>query len=263
MTGKEIYELKTCQKVTNEEIVVETKCIIFTCVSTLGDQIKMIFTSPNREKYAKVAQICWSKIITDYTLLPNNQVYLPPKDYWGIYKKMAGGRELIKGTGSQLFINNIPFSFVDTDYYFNASPEIDRGVYGIYYQDILIYIGSSTDVLVRWKEHDDAFRNKSSTSSMYHANYDPDLVEYRILVSQEELNNLIPTGQANMWLMELIEWSYIKILQPLYNREGKSCCFNFKAQPGDLPIDYQLLVKKFLTTEFCPPTIEEQLRENL
>lgn len=263
MTGKEIHELKTCQKATNEEIVTETKSITFTCTSSLGDQVKIIFTSPNREKYAKVAQICWSKIITDYTLLPNNQVYLPPKDYWNIYKKMAGGRELIKGIGNQLFINNTRFSFVDTDYYFNTSPEIDRGVYGIYYQDILIYIGSSTDVLVRWKEHDEAFRNKSTTSNMYQANYNPDLIEYRVLVSQKELNDLIPTEQANMWLMELIEWSYIKLLQPLYNKEGKSCCFNFKARPGDLPIDYWLLAKKFLTAEFCPPIIEEELRENL
>lgn len=253
MTGKELNSLKNYTSPTSEGTITLEKSIIFNCTSSLGDHIEVTLTSPNRAKYLQIAEIAWLTLITDYTLLPNNLIYLPPTIYWNLYKRIKYGKEFLKGVGQLLKINGVPHKFVDADYYFNISFGTNRGVYGIYYKNILLYIGSASDLTQRWREHDAEFREKSSKQKLYNSGYDPDEIEYRILISQEDLDNLIPATQTSMWLFEVIEWSYIKLLQPLYNIEGKTKSFSFQARQTDLPVSYWDLVKLYLTSDSIAP----------
>ena len=61
------------------------------------------------------------------------------------------------------------------------------GVYGIYDGDDLLYVGSATCLIERWKEHNQNFRTKSFSSKLYSAEVDPDQLIYKELISGTEI----------------------------------------------------------------------------
>lgn len=205
--------------------------------TALGDAVEMIFYSKKKAEYAKVAEKFWTTIITQYTLLSNRLVYLEPKIYWTLYKRLQYGKEFLLLTGAKMWINEQEYSFPDTKFYFTPQESYDKGVYGIYYKGELLYIGSASDMLARWREHDSNFRSGSSSSPLYQIGYNPDEIEYEVLVKEEDC----PVEKPSMWVFELIEWSYIQVLQPKWNRD-KGKYFSFQARQGDLPVSYQSLI---------------------
>lgn len=61
------------------------------------------------------------------------------------------------------------------------------GVYGIYDGDELLYIGSTTCLIERWKEHNQNFRTKSFSSKLYSAEVNLDQLIYKELISGMEI----------------------------------------------------------------------------
>lgn len=61
------------------------------------------------------------------------------------------------------------------------------GVYGIYDGDDLLYVGSATCLIERWKEHNGNFRTKSFSSKLYSVEIDPDQLIYKELISGTEI----------------------------------------------------------------------------
>lgn len=250
MTGKEIFNLqrKDSQEPVSEEIIYDEvgKKYICKIQSCYNDKIEMYFTGTFAERYVKTAQVIWLAIITDYQILPNNLIYLPPSIYWTIYKRLEHGKEIIKGKGA-MYLNGRRCYFPQPNYYFTPQDSYDKGVYGIYDGDTLLYIGSSSNIQERWKEHDQSFRNKSGNNMMYKLiKTDPDLLDYQVLVSESDMQELLGAETPSMWIYELIEYTYIKALNPEYNTEGRTKPFAFKAQLGDIPIDCWAIAQSFI-----------------
>lgn len=238
MTGKELKQEK--EKVVNYGLTKEEKKITFKCKTCLGDEVIMIFNSPKREEYAAIAEKIW----VEYTLLPNHLVYLPPNIYWTIYKKIPLGFEFLKGVGNILEINGEKYYFPKTDFYFSEKVEGTRGVYGIYWEELLIYEGSASDIMSRWHEHDAHFREGRGPNFMYSQGFEPDKIRYEILDDGSDLGINTPS----MWIFELIERVYIKLLKPKFNKEGLTTQFNFQAKPNDVPISYWKMLQEYLKT---------------
>lgn len=91
----------------NTQVLKEDSNVTIIFKSGLGDEFKMIFNSPEREKYASAAAVMFERVIgNDYTLYPESRlVYLKPSIYWNIYKRFLFSKEIIKGTGNKLFVN--------------------------------------------------------------------------------------------------------------------------------------------------------------
>lgn len=247
MFRKDFINSNSTPIITN--IIKEEKSITYYYNSSKGDKFKFIFTGPRKETYLSIAQNAFENLIKDnYTLLPNYTLYLTPSHYWDIYKRQDYGKNFLTLTQNvKVYINDTLYRFVDTNYYFNIKTEKLGGVYGIYYQDKLLYIGSSvSDLKARWKEHDINFRNQIGTNKMYHQDFNPNEVEYRTLISAEEICDLIHKDWPSGWLIEYIELIYIKIFQPLYNSEGVSKPFTFKVRKEDLPISHWEIFQNFL-----------------
>lgn len=264
-TGKELNSQTKINKTLKEEhdkfptitSSEDGKKLILTHKTNDGDEVIMTFNSPRREKYANTAKVIWSQYITSYVLLPEKQIYLHPNDYWNIYKKILFGKEIINGTGNSMWINGEQYTFVQPEYYFTTinaekSEQLkDKGIYGIYYNDELLYIGSSARLESRWKEHDMNFRTHASINRMYlHKEYEPDKIEYKVLESGNDIAELIDTDDVPNWILQLIEAYYIKFYQPKYNIEGTAKhSFRFSATSDDVPKDYWQIVKNLLTNE--------------
>lgn len=101
------------------------------------------------------------------------------------------------------------------------------GVYGIYDGDDLLYIGSATCLIERWKEHNQNFRTKSFSSKLYSAEVDPDQLIYKELISGTEIAQTCGLAYTSTWLLEFAEWMYIRTMQPKYNINGKTKQFQF------------------------------------
>lgn len=248
LTGKELNNCQEKQTPVNQGIETGDKVTYYRYITHYGDKIEMQFNSPKRIVYAELAQRIWTEVIGDYEVISAaNMIFLPPITYWTIYKKIAYGKEFLLGTGNKLLVNGNKMQFPTPKFYFETSDFVERGVYGIYLQDQLLYIGSSSNLKARWKEHDTAFRQKDRKSQMYsiYSSQANDIV-YKALETDESIKMLFGLTAPSMWIYELIEAMYIKLLDPQYNIQGKDQSFSFKAQPGDLPISYWNVAKEIL-----------------
>lgn len=247
MFGKDFINTNPTPITTN--IIRDDKTITYYYNSSKGDQFKFIFRGAKKETYLSIAQRAFETLIKDnYLLLPNNFLYLAPSDYWTIYKRWEYGKNFITITNNvKFYINDILYHFIDTNYYFSATKENLGGVYGIYYNNELLYIGSSvSDLQARWKEHDTNFRTRSSSNKMYQQDFNPDEIEYRSLIDLNDISNLINKQTPSSWLIEYTELIYIQIFKPLYNSEGITKTFSFKVKREDLPTDYWETFQRFL-----------------
>jgi hypothetical protein len=89
-----------------------------------------------------------------------------------------------------MIINDEPYHFPNTEYYFSSEEPMigERAVYGIYYGDDLLYIGSaSSGIEQRWKEHHEAFKTGKGQNKMYTAGFDANQIEYRTLKTAAQL----------------------------------------------------------------------------
>lgn len=185
-----------------------------------GDYIEFIFDSPLKEKYAGIALYTWISIISEYTIGDDNKIYLNAKDYWNIYKNLDYGRQFLEGTGYTMQFNHALASFVSKSYYFNS-----RSIYGIYYEDELLYVGCSGNYMERWDEHDRNFRSNGAYlgySHLYQQNYNADIVEYKILLDIDKIQEITGFKNVGSWTIEEFERILIEILNPKWNVEGKS-----------------------------------------
>lgn len=92
-------------------------------------------------------------IQSNYELLEEQSlIYIYPETYWKIYKHsdIQYQKSFIKNPSYELYINEKQYYVPKPDFYINGQPE-DSGIYGIYYQDKLLYIGSSKGIMSRWK----------------------------------------------------------------------------------------------------------------
>ena len=222
--------------------------------SQKDDKISMVFTSPKREEYALLAERLWNSVIADnYRLLPNNIIYLEPSTYWTIYKKIKNGKSFIKGIGYKMLVNGVQHTFPITDFYFHPidiEMNGSRGVYGIYYQDKLLYIGSTNNFERRWTEHYNNFINKDKSQPMYQIDdIDTDLLDFQVLEDDTSVEYMFGIEEPSMWIYNLIEGIYIKVLKPIYNIAGQLQPFHFTASSEDLPLGYWKMIKYYLTHE--------------
>ncbi len=270
--GKELTNqtITTQQMTSDTQVLKEDSNVTIIFKSGLGDEFKMIFSSPKREKYAAAASVMFEKIIeNDYTLYPESRlVYLRPSIYWNIYKRFLYGKEIIKGTGNQLLVNGERYHFPDTQFYFSSAKDEligdIRGVYGIYYDDVLLYIGSSVSgVIERWKEHDSAFRG-GGPGLMYTKGFNADEIRYELLVSLDEIGKILGVESPARWLVEFVESICIKTMRPVYNVEGKTSDFRFKVRPEDnidgAPLDYFKMIQGFLEEEHPMTKYQDQMK---
>lgn len=247
LKGKDL--IKQVEEPINYGITQQEKQIVYKYKTRYGDEIEMYFTSPKRTTYAALAEKLWTTKITDYTLLNNGIIYLPPAIYWDIYKKIIDGKELIKGTGYSMLINGAHYFFPNTQFYFQPQEEAyTKGVYGIFDKDKLLYIGSASDVERAWKEHDAKFRGEepSLSNSMYTVGYSADELTYRVIEDETSLMPVVLENQISMWVFELIAYVYKKICKPIYNTLAP---VPFKASKGDLPLNYYEVFMKLLTDD--------------
>lgn len=208
-----------------------------------GDIIKLVFNNRSYKQHEimLVGIMAWKNKITEYTLLPEGYVYLKPKIFWDIYKKVSYGKEFLCGTGYKMYVNDELYTFPDTKFYFSNQTPSQKGVYGIYYHDELLFIGSSSDILETWIAHDKSIR----INFLSYGIQNPDEVEYRILENSYSIGKIINCEDCSAWIFELIAYSYIRALNPKWNKKDTSTNI-FYAKKGDLPIDYWEIVKSWL-----------------
>lgn len=152
-----------------------------------------------------------------------------PSIYWRIYKS-SNGKALIK---LKLYINDMKLSLPEPEYYFRDK---EAGVYGIYYKDKLLYIGSASSYIDRYYN---AFKNKDGKYNIMYANQgiNADEIEFRLLYGKEdfvELQSGAKIPEKNRKYLdavtyEMIEREMIELFKPLYNLEGKIMPYNFKS----------------------------------
>lgn len=221
----------------------QEKVNIVECQSALGDIIKMEFDSQRRDEYAYTAANLWFNIIIEYEIITEG-IYLEPSVYWNIYKNIPNGKNFLQGVGYKLTINDIPYTFVSRDYYFK-----DRkpAVYALYYNNELLYIGSSANYPQRWGEHYLAFKSKSILNEMYTQLADKiDEIEFKVLYDSTQIIELAQSEEVTMYEYEVVEKKCIEYYKPRYNKEGvlKPFCFQAK-QPKNYKI--ALNIEKNLT----------------
>lgn len=165
--------------------------------------------------------------------IENNVIILETDLYWKFYKTFTKGKDFLK---EKWIINGQKCRFMTTKEMFNNNK---RGVYGIYYKGELIYIGSASDYIERWKQHEEEFNNPLNTdenkpnwycktkNDMYFYNLDGEK-EYVLLEDNNSAQELVGKISDGMWIFENIEKLYIELLQPKFNIEGKSKPYVFK-----------------------------------
>lgn len=166
------------------------------------------------------------------------RLYIPLKSYWNLRRSVFA-----RQTAANRVINvdGYPCSLLGKDDYYSTElmSQIEHelqerslapmyaGVYGIYDGDDLLYVGSATCLIERWKEHNQNFRTKSFSSKLYSAEVDPDQLIYKELISGTEIAQTCGLAYTSTWLLEFAEWMYIRTLQPKYNINGKIKQFQF------------------------------------
>lgn len=238
MLGKEVKELyanpiikqkieQVKFKPTKITLEKQEKYILVECKSN-GNVIKMKFNSQKRKEYAAAAIDYWFNYITAYEIVPEG-IYLPPETYWFIYKKNHIGAAYLKGTGYELTVNGKRHTFVPTSYYFK---DREPAVYGLYYNDELIYIGSSRNYTHRWGEHYISFFEGSMRYNvMYKDLHDErDKIEYKVLYDSEAVIKLAENDEPSMHQYETVEKLCIEHYKPKYNTQGVTMEFYYQAE---------------------------------
>ena len=166
------------------------------------------------------------------------RLYIPLKSYWNLRRSVFAQQT---AANRVINVNGCPCSLLGKDDYYSTElmskieHELQKrslapmyaGVYGIYDGDDLLYVGSATCLIERWKEHNGNFRTKSFSSKLYSAEVDPDQLIYKELISGTEIAQTCRLASTSTWLLEFAEWMYIRILQPKYNINGKTKQFQF------------------------------------
>lgn len=165
-------------------------------------------------------------------------LYMPLKAYWNLRRSVFAQQT---AANRIINVNGYPCSLLDKDDYYSTDfmttveqtlqerslAPMYAGVYGIYDRDDLLYVGSATCLIERWKEHNQNFRTKSFSSKLYSAEVDPDQLIYKELISGTEIAQICGLASTSTWLLEFAEWMYIRILWPKYNIKGKTKQFQF------------------------------------
>ena len=248
MTGKELFQQPIKFTFLKEEIVDKDLNLYWT--GSNGEEVKIAlsYRYRNRDEIAKMLKLLWSSI--DHYQIVGNILCIPAQTYWFFYKRVARGANFFKSSSYRLYLNGISLRFPEAAFYFSTAIPQTRGgagVYGIYLDDKLIYIGSATNLTERWCQHDECFRKKDTPKNVMYALGDrADEIEYRELENYEDISRLTGVTDPSMWIYELVEAIYIKIFQPKYNKAGVTESFSFKANPGDLPLSYWDIVQSKL-----------------
>ena len=198
-----------------------------------GLELKILFSAKAGAASIENYKVIWqflSEHEDDFQFIPMSNVtiiYLPPAIYWKIYKLMPGGKNLIKNYHYVNTQDNTIYKFPDTQMYFDSSFSSvngGNGIYGIYHKDNLIYIGyTKQGFQTRFNQHRDGFKNKDYRTSKMYINYDLDEIEFRELITEEEIQKLFSTTEPiDKEILQLIEYSLITVLRPVENIKGVS-----------------------------------------
>lgn len=99
------------------------------------------------------------------------------------------------------------------------------GIYGIYQNDELIYIGSTLRSFdIRFNEHKENIQNKSKELYLYSLFNLGDKIEFKILIDCKELKTNIDLSKREIESMEL---ALIQVFKPKGNLAGNTCQFRF------------------------------------
>lgn len=158
-----------------------------------------------------------------------------PEIYWSIYKEKSNGKVVLQFLKQK--VNGIELNFPKPEYYFRDK---EAGVYGIYYNDKLLYIGSASSYIDRWKEHYQAFKDKDGKNNAMYLNdgINTSELEFRLLYNKEDIVELYNKAKLSekrrqymdLLTLEMIEKELIGLFKPLYNLEGKTSEYKFKSE---------------------------------
>ena len=232
---------------------------IVSYTTAFGDVFKATFYSKKKEIYTTIFIEIMKIIGTNYSLNSSKKlIHLSPTQFWTIYKKIEEGKNILKAVGvlgGKFKVNETFYSFPNTDYYFHQEENNNfstRGVYGIYFREELIYIGSSsTDILERWSQHAKDFIIHSPHSQMYKIQ-DLDDIEFKLLYEDKEINEMLPIKQkvVSTGTIQFVEQLLIKTLKPRYNIQGVIEPFQYKGKlTTGIDLDYVNIAIHFLTDE--------------
>ena len=112
-------------------------------------------------------------------------------------------------------------AYIEGKYPIIVKDESGYGIYGIYYEEELIYIGmTQKGFQSRWKEHLDVFAGIVSRPSgmiLYQQKMDINKIWFRKIVNVDELNYEGIVGEQELKAMEL---ACISLFKPKYNVLG-------------------------------------------
>lgn len=264
--------------VANFALYEEGNNIVLRGTTGLGDKVEQIFYSPKKKEYSTCALKFWETYNTQYLLLEEGYIYYPANIFWTLYKQIC--QSIARNVGSKLYINGVQYSFPSTSFYLDGATNQmaeKRGIYGIYYKDELIYIGSTCqDFQIRWQEHIQNFKNyQVPKNAMYRLPLED--ISFAVLLSGKEFKEVTREGMSS-WMVEFAEWCFIKACQPTFNKAGNTENFKFHSSIQlDVPEDYWQMLKEWLvcfdTSKYFyrsialslgiePEELEEEIKED-
>ena len=107
----------------------------------------------------------------------------------------------------------------------NVSQVCNGGVYGVYRNGQLIYIGSTIDFNKRWNEHKRNIKNKDYKLYFYKLIKPEDNIEFKILIDGSKLKTDKALTATDLKTMEL---ALITLSQPIGNIAGRLQPFRYK-----------------------------------
>ena len=107
----------------------------------------------------------------------------------------------------------------------NVSQVCNGGVYGVYRNGQLIYIGSTIDFNKRWNEHKRNIKNKDYKLYFYKLIKPEDNIEFKILIDGSKLKADKTLTATDLKTMEL---ALITLAQPIGNIAGRLQPFRYK-----------------------------------
>lgn len=196
-------------------------------------------------------QKCCELINGCYKIIETNNgkmIYLPPENYWFIYKRVPRGKDWLKRTS--FVLNDEKMNFCPTSFYFEDHFEEDYGVYGIKYNEEIIYIGmTKQDFEARWEQHRRAFET-GEHQKLYTLPVEVDKLEFVVLVSANDLKEQFHLEQISAWMLQIIEYSFIQYFKPVGNVAGNVENYYINGiVPSDISGNYMKIFKKILETE--------------
>ena len=240
LNGKEIQNMTTTEGTGTISRKGGRACLEYTS----SNGTKFQYTGPNSTN----SMACCNALLEELIEVGNECVilmdqkeeicllYMPLKAYWNLRRSVFAQQ-----TDQIINVNGHPCTLLCKDDYYSTEfmttveqtlqkkslAPMYAGVYGIYDGDNLLYIGSATCLIERWKEHNSNFRNKSTSSKLYSAEVEPDELLYKELISGTKIALTCGLASTSTWLLEFAEWMYIRALQPKYNINGKTKPFQF------------------------------------